>query len=164
MRSLLPRSKKGFVFIELVMVLGILGTLLGIVIVNVGNVRSSASVNTTIVTLITDIKNQQTKAMTGDTEGRGTPDTYGIYIQPSSYTLFHGQSYNASDTTNFSVNLDDSFQLTTTFPNNAIVFASGSGQILNYVSGQDTITVRNPSTNEQKTLQLNKEGSIISLN
>jgi hypothetical protein len=145
-------------------VLGILATLLGIVIVNIGNIRSSASVNTTVTTLTTDIKNQQTKAMTGDTEGRGTPDSYGIYIQPSQYVLFHGAAYNSSDTSNFTVPVDENYQLLTTFTNNTIIFASGSGQITNLVTGQNTIVVRNPTTGQQKTMTLNKYGAITSVN
>jgi prepilin-type N-terminal cleavage/methylation domain-containing protein len=164
MKQLSPQKQRGFVFIELVVVMGILSLLLGIVIVNIGNVRSSASVNTTVTTFISDIKNQQTKAMTGDTEGRGIADTYSISIQPSQYILFHGQIYNPSDTTNFSVPIDATFQLSTTFPSNTIIFATSSGQITNYISGQDTVVIRDPRTNEQKTIRFNKLGSVVSVN
>jgi hypothetical protein len=126
--------------------------------------RSSAAVNTVIDPFITDFKNQQVKAMVGDTEGRGVPDNYGVYIQPSSYTLFHGQIYNTSDTTNFSVPIDSSLQLSTTFAGNTISFASGSGEIKNFVTGQDTVVIKNPITNEQKTIKFNKYGAILSIN
>ena len=164
MRFFLYYSQRGFVFIELVIVLGILSTLLGMVIVNIGNVRTSAAVSTTISPFITDVKNQQVKAMVGDTEGRSSPDNYGIYIKPTSYILFHGQTYNASDPTNFSVPIDDSFQLSTTFSGNIIAFATSSGEIKNFVTGQDTVVVRNPTTGEQKTIQLNKYVAVQSVN
>lgn len=157
-------TKQGFVFIELIVVLGILAALLGIVIINVGNIRSSASVNTSVTSFVTDIKNQQTKAMVGDTEGRGVPDTYGVYVEPTKYTMFHGQNYNSNDTSNFAIPIDASFQLSSTFSGNKIIFASGSGEILNFVSGQNTVVIRNATTGEQKTITFTKYGSISSVN
>lgn len=154
---------KGFVFIELVVVLGILSALLGIVIVNVGNIQNATSVSTTVTTFITDLKNQQTKAMVGDTEGRGIPDVYSVYIEPGGYTMFHGENYNSSDGTNFTVPIKSPFQLLTTFPSGKIVFASGSGELLQYSSASASVTIRNTMTNEQKTIQLNKYGTVVSV-
>lgn len=154
---------RGFVFIELVVVLGILAALLGIVIVNVGNVRNATSVNTTVSTFITDIKNQQTKAMVGDTEGRGIPDVYSVYIESGKYTMFHGQNFTSSDVTNFAVPIESTFQLFTTFPSGKIMFASRSGELLQYSSASASVTIRNAATNEQKTVQFNRYGTVISV-
>lgn len=163
MKHILHDSKRGFVFIELVVVLGILSLLLGLVIISISNLRPSAAIDTTITTFITDLKNQQTKVMVGDTEGRGVSDNYSVYIQPSSYTLFHGVTYSALDATNFTVAVDASLQLSTTFAGNKIVFATNSGEITNFVPGQDSITIRDSSTGKQTTIQINKYGAVTSV-
>lgn len=158
------RNQKGVTLVEVLIVFGIFSILAGLGFVNILNVRSSASVSSSEYTLISDIKNQQIKAMTGDTEGRGVPDTYGIYIQPNQYTLFHGQNYSAGDSSNFTVPITPDFNLSTTFASNKIVFASGSGEIINFISGQNSIMFTNTSTNVQSTIQLNKHGVIITVN
>jgi len=155
------KKTKGFSLIEVLLVISVFLILAGFGINSILNVRDSSSSTSTIYTLISDIKNQQTKAMSGDTEGRGTPDTYSVYIQSNKYTLFHGENYSASDSSNFSVSMPQDSLLSTTFSSNKIVFASGSGEIENFTSGQDTITLRNTVTNQQSVLQLNKYGVVV---
>ncbi|MGE5041955.1 MAG: Tfp pilus assembly protein FimT/FimU [Candidatus Levyibacteriota bacterium] len=154
------KKNAGTTLIEILIVIFVFSLMVSLGFVSLLNVRSSASVSTSEYTLITDIKNQQIKAMVGDTEGRGTPDTYSIHIDPNQYVLFHGQSYSAGDSSNFAVPVTSEFTLSTTFANNSIVFASGSGEIMNFVQNQDTITFTNTSTNQQTRVQLNKYGVI----
>ena len=157
-------AEDGISLIETVVVVAIFLSLISLIIVNLLNFRSSASVNTSLYTFITDLKNQQIKAMTGDTEGRGIPDTYSIYIEPTRYTLFHGVNYSFSDPTNFVVSAPSDYQLTTSFGSNKIIFASGSGEINSFVSGQNSIIFTNISTGQQKTIQINKYGVVVSIN
>lgn len=157
-------KNRGFSLIETVVVLAVFAALLGLVMINILNSRSSTAINTSLSLLITDIKNQQTKAMLGDTEGRGVPDNYGVYVAPTQYTLFHGQTYSSSDSVNFNVKAENGFSFSTTFPNNQVIFASSSGEIVNFVPGQDTISAVEIRTGQQKTIQLNKYGVITSLN
>lgn len=155
------KRKKGFTLIEVLVVISVFLILAGFGINSLLNVRGSSSSTSTIYTLINDIKNQQTKSMTGDTEGRGTPDTYSIYIESNKYTLFHGQTFSATDSSNFVVSIPQDSLLSTTFNSNKIIFASGSGEIQNFTNGQDTVTLRNTVTNQQSILQLNKYGVVI---
>lgn len=154
----------GFTFIEVIVVVAIFLTLIGLTITNPLNLRESTSINAFVYTLITDIKNQQIKAMVGDTEGRGTPDTYSIYIEPAKYTLFHGQNYSQSDSSNFSITVADQYQLLTTFPESKIVFSAGSGEIVGFVQNQDTITIRDARTGQQKVITINKYGVVTGIN
>ena len=131
---------------------------------NLSGSTNTANFSGALYTFIADFKNQQTKAMQGDTEGRGIPDTYSIFINSSSYTLFHGSTYNSTDTTNFDINTPDGYQITTTFPSSQIVFAKGSGEINPYTEGANSITIRNIRTTEQKVIQVNKFGIITSIN
>ncbi len=164
-KSIKPES--GFTLLETIIVIAIFLLLSALVLPNSLNFRSSSSINTIVSTFMTDLKNQQIKAMTGDTEGRGFPDTYSIYVKsatPSSYVLFHGQNYSQSDTSNFAIVIDGQYLLSATFPSSKIVFASGSGEILNYVATQSSVTIKEKRTGQQKVIQLNKYGVATSIN
>lgn len=157
-------KKRGFSLIEISLVMGLVALLLGYMSLNVLNGRNKADLNTVKDTFATDFKNQQTKAMAGDTEGRGTPDTYGIYINSNSYTLFHGSTYTPTEASNFKIDMPNGVSLSTTFPQSKIVFAQGSGEITPFSDSTNTIRISNTSTNETRTIQVNKYGAIISNN
>lgn len=159
----LAKRQTGFTFIELVLVIGILGTLFGIGVLSLSNLQLFTTNSTDASVLISDIKSQQIKAMTGDTEGRGTPDNYGVKILPNQYILFHGNTYNPSDTSNYAIDISASQSLTSTFPNNEILFTQSSGEIAGFSNGQNTIILTTTSTGEKKTITLNKYGSVTDL-
>ncbi len=156
-------SNKGLTLVELLIVVGILGLLFSITFISIFNVRVISTNSSTASVLTSDLKNQQIKAMVGDTEGRGTPDNYGVKILSNQYVLFHGASYNPADTTNFSVPVESGYTLSSTFPNTTILFASESGEIVGFVQGQNTITLTNTSSGKTKTLHFNKYGTIIQI-
>ncbi len=158
------KLKRGFSLIETLIAIGVFLTVVVIISPNSFNLISTSASTNALYTLITDLRNQQIKAMVGDTEGRGTPDTYGVYIQSSQYTLFHGQNYSVADSSNFAIPIGTGYQLTTTFGSGKIVFASGSGEIVGFVSNQNSITVSDTRNGGQKTIQLNKYGIITSIN
>lgn len=157
--------KKGIGLIEIIIVVGILLTLIGIASVGATPVRDRASLDTSVSTLITDIKGQQIKAMVGDTEGRPTPDAYGVYFDGDSYVLFHGPNYSAADSSNFRVNLDDALSIINVlFPASQVIFASGSGEIVGFSGGNNQVTIRDNIIGKNKTLTINRYGAIISAN
>jgi prepilin-type N-terminal cleavage/methylation domain-containing protein len=155
--------QKGFTLLEIVLVVGILTILLSIAFVSIGNIRVISTNNSTSSVIVSDLKNQQVRAMVGDTEGRGIPDNYGIKILPTQYVLFHGDSYNASDTTNYAIPVSTGFTLSSTFTNGIILFASESGELVNFVANHDTITLTNTTSNQIKTIHLNKYGTVTSI-
>ncbi len=150
----------GLTLVELLLVVGILGLLFSIAFISIFNVRIISTNATTTSVITSDLKNQQIKAMVGDTEGRGTPDNYGIKILSTQYVMFHGTNYNPADTTNFSVPVENGYTLSTTFPNTTVLFASESGEIVDFQSNQNTITLTNTSSNKTKTIHFNKYGTI----
>jgi prepilin-type N-terminal cleavage/methylation domain-containing protein len=153
----------GFTLIEMIVVLGVLGTLLAFSVTNLVGLQNRTRLATTMTTLISDIQLQRLKAMDGDTEGRGTIDSYGIYFGTSQYVLFHGSTYNASATDNVIVAYDLPVSLSsTTFAGSQIVFTKGSGEIASYVSNQNTVTFVNPADNATKQLVFNRFGAIVS--
>lgn len=158
------RSSKGFTLIEVLLVMGVTFALVSFMSLNIFNSKASADIDTALYTFISDFKNQQTKAMVGDTEGRGSADTYGIYINNDKYVLFHGANYVPSDTSNFTVQMPETFAISTTFPSTKLVFTQGSGEINPFTAGQNSITISDTKSNKTKTIQVNKYGIITSVN
>lgn len=156
-------QEAGFTVVELLVIMGIAILLFLLVSMNLLDARTGTAITTTTDTLISDLKLQQTKAMIGDTEGRGFPDAYGVYVTNNKYVLFHGITYVPSDPTNFTVNAD-TVAFSTTFPSSTIVFATKSGEIVNFSSGNNRITIKDANTTTQKVLELNKLGTTVSLN
>lgn len=170
------RRTRAFTLIELIVALGIIGIITTFSFTSIFTTKHSTSFETSLTTLLSDIKAQQNKAMVGDTEGGDSaPQAYGIALSLTSYTLFRGHYYyplNLNFTVNFGRNnFGDNIQLTNiTFPTQApanekvIVFATNSGEIINFVNGQNSFAVRNTLTGQQKTVTINKYGTVISVN
>lgn len=152
----------GYTLPELLITMGIFAILVSLVTINLTYSQQNQTNDTTITTLISDIKEQQLKAMVGDTEGRATPDVYGIYFEANRYTLFHGNTYSASDPTNFVINLNPTLQFIPI--NKTLLFLKLSGQVSGYSSGANTITLKNTTTNDQKTIRFNQFGIVTQLN
>lgn len=155
-------TNAGFTVVELLVIMGIAILLFLLVSMNLLDAKTGTAITTTTDTLISDLKLQQTKAMIGDTEGRGLPDAYGVYITGDKYVLFHGTTYVPSDPENFTINAD-AVAFSTSFPNATIVFATKSGEIVNFSSGSNQVSIKDANTTTQKVLELNKLGTTVSL-
>lgn len=154
----------GFSLPELLIVLTILGVLFSLTAINLLNVYHKNTLNTTVSTLIADLKQQQLKAMIGDTEGQAQHNPSGIYFQPDSYTLFPGNAYTPADPFNFEIKLNNDLQFSDILvPSSQIVFSKGSGEVLNYNFSFDNITLKNIRTDETKTIRINQYGTVISV-
>ena len=90
--------KKGFTLVELLIILAVITTLLGFVVVNLLGAQRRASIDTVVDTLVTDLKQQQFKSISGETSrGNGL---YGIHVGNNYYTLFQGTTFSSSDPSN----------------------------------------------------------------
>lgn len=160
----MKQYSRGFTIPEIFVVIGIIAILFGITTINLFSAQHKASVSSAVAVLIADIKNQQTKAMVGSTEGRAAADIYGVHFAITTYTLFHSSTFNPGDLTNFTVNLDSGLQITNIkFPNSNLLFSQGSGKISGFVNGSNTFTVSSTLGTEQKTITVNKYGVITSV-
>lgn len=156
---------RGFTFIEIVVVGGILATITGLTVVNLTGSQRRSYLNAHLSTLVAGMKSQQLKSMTGAREGGATANAYGIYFGNNSYTMFRGPSYSAGATSNFTVMLDGNIVLTNvSFPGSQISFATGSGELVIYTAGSSSFTLRNTIDGEQKTVTVNRYGVITSIN
>ena len=61
--------KNGFTILELLVIMGVFAILAGFTTLNLFNLKARASLSTTTDTLISDLKTEQIKAMTGDPSG-----------------------------------------------------------------------------------------------
>jgi len=157
----LKKGQAGFTLPELLIVMGILAILFGFITPNLLHFRQRAVLNTTVDTLVSDLKSQQTKAMVGDTEGRADSDHYGIYFESKRYTLFHGIAFDPLDTSNFSIDLEQSQTFSDiNVPDSSIIFSKGSGEVLGFISGSDNITLTDSTNGNQIIIQINAYGAI----
>lgn len=155
----------GFTLIELIIAVCVFTLLFGLVSGNLLNYYHKNTFNTQVITVISDINKQQLKAMVGDTEGRVAPDSYGIHFGVDRYILFHGSSYNAADSTNFTILLDTNMNLTDiAIPSSSLIFAKGSGEFTGFTGSNNTFIMKDIKTNEQKTITINRYGIITSIN
>ncbi len=141
--------------------MGIIAVLFGISSINLLGAKNKVSLNSAVNVLVTDLSQQQLKAMVGDSEGNPIgPNSYGVYFDPSGtkYWLFQGAGYNPADQFNFAVTLGDNI-IFSPIPS-TVIFTKGSGE----TGLANSITVKNSVTNEQRTVSLNQYGIITQNN
>lgn len=163
LKYLISKKQEGVTFIETLLVLGIFSILVSIGGIGLLNNRQKATSNTALNVLVSDIKQQQAKAMFGE-KGEGGR-LAGVFFATTSYTLFNGSSYSPSNPSNFTVNLSDDLEFQEIlFPSSEVVFATSSGEFLDYGAGEDSIILRNKKSNEQKKIKINRFGTIKEVN
>lgn len=135
------------------MSIAILLTLFGIIAINISPLPSNTLQNSTLVVLMNDLRAQQTLAMANNS-------SYGIRFENNSYTLFMGDSYVPGAAGNFVVSLDEGIEVNDiTFLNSIVVFQAGSGEIQNYMEGNDGFDLESTVTGKRSSVRINKYGA-----
>ncbi len=157
------KNNYGFTLVEVMIVMAIFTILAALVVVNLTRPQLQASLDSALGTLLADIKAQQLKAMVGNSEGAGSAQQYGLFFASSSYTLWHGTSYSSTSTNNFVVPLGGDIALANvTWPTSTLLFARRSGEVVNFVNGQNSLIVQVPG-GQQQTITVNRYG-VLTLN
>lgn len=152
-------GQRGVTLTELIIAVSIIALLAGLVTVNLFNIYGKTALAAVTDSLLVDLKSQQLKAMIGDTDGQGSSDSYGIYFETNRYVLFKGLSYSAADPLNFPVNLDANLNfINIVLPSAAVVFVPLSGEWAQFAPGADSVTIKETSTGEEKTIKINQYG------
>ena len=152
----MKRAQNGFSLIEMVVTIGLLSSFLGFITISLLNSQRATNMSVSVETLLSDFRSQQIKAMVGDTEGQSSSNSYGIYFNGSSYVLFRGSSYNASEPSNFTVTLDPQFQFSPS--GRTVVFTRVTGTVSGYSSSQNTVTLSDTSNGASQTMTFNQYG------
>lgn len=157
-------NTKGFTLIEISIVMAITVVLLTLTTISLISFQQNTFVDTTVEQLISDIKYQQISAMNGAVEGENTAQKFGIHFDTNSYTLFHGDSFDISEPTNFTLSLESAMSFAdVAFLQDEIIFEKGSGEINGFVDGQNTIILQDSGNNNQVTITINKLGVITQI-
>jgi len=119
------RTQRGFTLVELIVTVSILVILLGFITIGLDRSQQGASLASAQEELVTDLTQQQLKAMIGDTEGRSSSNSYGIHFDSNQYVIFHGATYSSSDSSNTIITLDNNLQFNN--PNFDVIFSKLSG-------------------------------------
>lgn len=152
------KLQKGFSLVELILVMSIMAILIGLITINLVGSQQKASLNTVVENLISDVRQQQIKAMIGDSQGTANADSYGVHTDFSKYVLFKGTSYDALDASNFEVSLPSNIQFIS--PSADTIFLRVSGEISSVASLQ----VQDTTNSNIKTIQINRYGVITGVN
>ncbi len=139
------RSRPGFTLIEILLVMTIFATLFSFTGFSFLRSQTESNLNTTVQILVSDLKDQQIKAMSGASDGANSL-AQGIFFETNRYILFSGNTYSAGDSNNFAVDIKEGINVFTTLPSSQIVFSKNSGEFENYISGSNTITVTTGSS------------------
>ena len=151
----------GFTIIELIVVMTIFAVVAGLITVNLIRPQTKSSLDATVNVLASDIKQQQLKAMVGDTDGAASAQNFGIYFESNKYTIFSGSSFIVGPN-NFVVNMEPNMTISNfpTSPSNPIIFSRRSGEVINFAPGQNSVTIQNTDLGAQKTITINIYGAL----
>lgn len=155
-------KSNGFSIVELLIVMGIFAIFFAFASLNLLGIRNKTSIGTSVDVLLSDLKTQQIKAMSGDANYGADNDSFGIHFLTDSYILFKG-SYTPGDSNNFIVKLDDA-GIDTTFPSGEILFKKISGEVNNFVPTGNTIKFSSNNSTDQKIITVNRLGTVTGVN
>ncbi|OGC92236.1 hypothetical protein A2899_04905 [Candidatus Amesbacteria bacterium RIFCSPLOWO2_01_FULL_49_25] len=154
------KFSRGFTLPELLLVLGIIVILLSVSVGSILRPQRQSTLSTTAELLLTDLKSQQQKAISGLTVDGSGPSAFGIHLDSNQYQIFSGAVYSPSDTGNFTVDLDLGFEFTSDFSQNSIVFSPASGE----TGALNTLTLTDTQSGFNVTYTFNRYGVAISQN
>jgi prepilin-type N-terminal cleavage/methylation domain-containing protein len=155
----------GFTLIEFIVVMGIFAVISSLIGNSLLTSSNHASLDSTVNTFIADLRQQQLKAMVGDTQGLGQNNNYGVYFKPNAYVLFTGSTYQSTGSANFSVSLPGNTQFANIlFPSSQVVFLQGSGEVQNYLNASSSVALKNTYYGTAKTITLNRYGVVTGIN
>jgi len=150
--------KNAFTLIELLIVMGMFSILAMISSINLIKPQVGVNIDSVVALLVSDIKIQQMKAMSGSSDGSVSAQNYGVYIEPNKYTLFVGSTYNSSDPKNFVVNIDHGVTISNSLTSSQVVFAKETGEIVSYNPGSNIVVTHASGTN--KTINISSLGVV----
>lgn len=159
-KSKTQQLDKGFTLVELMVVLGLFTIIFTLSNVSLSSMIARSSTQEFTQTFVSDLSRQQNRAMTGEAAS-GSATSYGVRLANDSYTLFDGEIFSESSPTNTRVPLPADLQLESiSLPQQQLVFAEDSGEVVNFTATQSGWVMRNTTTGTTETFQVNRLGVI----
>lgn len=156
-------KNNGYTFIEIIVVVGIFSIMIGLATISLLGSQRSANLTQVVDVLVSDVRSQQTKAMTGESVFGIVPAGYGIYLEADKYTLFSGVAYIPSDPANSTVLLSVPIRISSIgFTGSTLLFLPKSGEISGFVPGSNYVVIQESNSGRSRTITLNQYGVITS--
>ncbi|MFA5792700.1 MAG: type II secretion system protein [Candidatus Gracilibacteria bacterium] len=119
------RIKKAFTAIELVLVITLLAIFMGLALLYNQSTTVRTDLNTQVSLFVAELRLLQSNASSGK-----NPGDFGVHLDPNSYTLFEGDTYNVEDPLNRAILLPTTITIQNINLNGAgseIIFSSPHG-------------------------------------
>lgn len=163
MKRGMKRSSKifsrGASLIELLLVMAIIGVFARLITLNLFRGQQRTSITVTRDTVVSDLRRTQLQAMQGETESPGSYLDYSIRFEEGRYIIFPGSVYDAGNTANQVVALDPILSFSSIdLPFSMITFARLSGDIRDFDSILNHVTLTNAQTGDSYRLTFNERG------
>ncbi len=153
------RSQEGTTLVELIVIMAVIGILARVVTLNIFRGQQQASLTVTRDLLLSDIRKQQHRAMSGVTSEPGVYLDYSIRFEPQRYILYPGVIYDSNNVNNEVTVLESVLQFDpidlTGFE---ITFSRLSGEIRGFDEDHRSITLKNIQTGNQYVIRFNMLG------
>lgn len=143
----------GFTLIETLLVVGIFSVLLVISSFGMSRLIPTTISRASESVLLADLRQQQLNAQMGV-----GGEAHGVAFGTGEYVLFSGAVYNPVEPSNRVVVLDEALALSSTLPNNRVIFAAISGEPTELASFQDQVILTNNTSDTITTLEINELG------
>ena len=156
------KRQRGFTLVEIVIVMGMMSILYMLSTQSLFRGIRSATLSEVTNQLHRDMRELQFRAMQGKASQSGATVDYSIRFESDRYIFYPGSVYVSENTENRVVPLDSSMQFTDiSIPNQTIIFARLSGDIRNFTSGFDSVTLSDTSLQESIRIRVNERGVVF---
>lgn len=160
-RSKSSHLSRGYTLVELLLVVGIIGILITLITGSLTNYQVQSNVTALTSEVIAEMKEQQTRSMSGDTDGTSDSTTFGVHFDSDKYVLFRGTTYSPVDPANIPVNIPEQMEFSDiNFPGGDIIFSRISGEVSGFIPGSDSVTIKHKETDEKNEIRMNKLGVV----
>lgn len=143
------KVKRGFTLVEVMLVIGILGVIVGLAIPFYQSFQISSALDNAGQEIVQVLRNTQAKAIAS--QGLSS---HGVHFDVNQFIVFAGDIYNPADSDNEIFGLANTVDISTS-GSNEIIFSAGEG----LPDTQPIITITS-SNNESKIISLNELGRV----
>lgn len=157
----MKRWKRGATLIELMVVMAVVGLLAQLIGPNLFRSHQRATLSTAKTVLVSDVRAQQLLAMQGHVKQAGVYIDYSVRFESDRYILYPGSVYDSQSADNRIIMLEGPLRFANiTFAASTLSFARLSGEVRNYDSNANSVTLTNTQTAQSYVISVNPYGVV----